>query len=93
MPEDMNYADIIGLSNEVRQKLASARPATVGMAARIPVSPCGHFIIISCIKKTEGRDSIKNIDITRECLNGESAFQIMRRNDSLPELMQPESCL
>lgn len=52
LPEDMNYGEIIGLSNEVRQKLAQARPATVGMASRIPgMTPAGISLLLVALKK------------------------------------------
>jgi tRNA uridine 5-carboxymethylaminomethyl modification enzyme len=36
LPVGLDYGRIGGLSNEVREKLATARPATLGQAARIP---------------------------------------------------------
>jgi len=36
LPTDIDYARVVGLSNEVRQKLADIRPGTLGQAARIP---------------------------------------------------------
>ncbi len=36
LPGDLDYACVAGLSSEVRLKLARARPATLGEAARIP---------------------------------------------------------
>ena len=36
LPVGLDYGRIGGLSNEVREKLVSARPATLGQAARIP---------------------------------------------------------
>ncbi len=35
LPEEIDYSAIAGLSNEARQKLASARPRTLGQAGRI----------------------------------------------------------
>jgi len=35
LPADMDYADISGLSNEIRDRLVAARPATLGQASRI----------------------------------------------------------
>jgi tRNA uridine 5-carboxymethylaminomethyl modification enzyme len=52
VPEDMNYAEIIGLSNEVRQKLTAARPATVGMAARLPgMTPAAISLLLVALKR------------------------------------------
>ena len=34
LPDDLDYALIKGLSNEVRQKLKDAQPATLGQAGR-----------------------------------------------------------
>jgi tRNA uridine 5-carboxymethylaminomethyl modification enzyme len=52
LPDDLDYAAIAGLSNEVRQKLAAARPTTLGQAARIPgVTPAAVSILLIWLKK------------------------------------------
>jgi tRNA uridine 5-carboxymethylaminomethyl modification enzyme len=35
LPASLDYSDVLGLSNEVRQTLARQRPETIGQAARI----------------------------------------------------------
>jgi len=51
LPEDLDYADVGGLSNEVRQKLAHHRPATIGQAARTPgVTPAAVSLLLVHLK-------------------------------------------
>jgi tRNA uridine 5-carboxymethylaminomethyl modification enzyme len=53
LPADLDYARVTGLSNEVRQKLAQLRPATVGQAARVPgVTPAAVSILLVHLKKS-----------------------------------------
>ena len=43
LPEDIDYAAVGGLSNEVKQKLTEARPETLARAGRVPgVTPAGN---------------------------------------------------
>ena len=52
LPEDLDYLQVAGLSNEVRQKLAEARPATLGQASRMPgVTPAAISILLVHLKK------------------------------------------
>lgn len=52
LPDDLNYADIIGLSNEVRQKLINARPVTLGQASRVPgITPAAVSLLLVHLKK------------------------------------------
>jgi tRNA uridine 5-carboxymethylaminomethyl modification enzyme len=53
LPDDLDYSRVSGLSNEVRQKLAAVRPATVGQAARVPgVTPAAVSILLVHLKKS-----------------------------------------
>ena len=52
LPNDLDYSQVTGLSHEVRQKLAEARPATIGMAGRLPgMTPAAVSILIVYLKK------------------------------------------
>jgi tRNA uridine 5-carboxymethylaminomethyl modification enzyme len=54
IPGDLDYADIYGLSNEIRQKLADHRPATIGQAARIAgITPAAISLLLVTLKKRE----------------------------------------
>jgi tRNA uridine 5-carboxymethylaminomethyl modification enzyme len=47
IPADFDYAKIISLSNEVRQKLKAVKPETLGQAARIPgVTPAAISLLL-----------------------------------------------
>lgn len=52
IPNNLNYGEIIGLSNEVRQKLTNAQPETLGMASRIPgMTPAAISLLLVHLKK------------------------------------------
>jgi tRNA uridine 5-carboxymethylaminomethyl modification enzyme len=52
LPEDLDYARVGGLSNEVRQRLSEARPQTLGQAARIPgVTPAAISLLLVHLKR------------------------------------------
>ena len=52
LPSTLDYADVRGLSNEVRQKLATQRPETIGQAARISgVTPAAISLLLVHLKK------------------------------------------
>jgi tRNA uridine 5-carboxymethylaminomethyl modification enzyme len=51
LPVDLNYAAVIGLSNEVRQKLERIRPATLGQAVRIEgVTAAALTLVLAYVK-------------------------------------------
>ena len=52
LPIDMDYSQLSGLSNEVKQKLTEVRPATLGQAARIPgITPAAVSVLLIHLKK------------------------------------------
>lgn len=54
LPAELDYSVVRGLSNEVREKLALARPATVGQAERIPgMTPAAVSQLLVYLKKRE----------------------------------------
>jgi tRNA uridine 5-carboxymethylaminomethyl modification enzyme len=55
IPEHFDYAEVPGLSNEVRQKLAEVRPLTLGQASRISgVTPAALAILMVHLKRWGG---------------------------------------
>ena len=58
IPENLNYDDFSGLSNEIKSKFKKIRPKTMGQALRIDgVTPAAVYILLSHLK----RKSIKHI--------------------------------
>ena len=58
IPENLNYDDFSGLSNEVKTKFKVIKPKTMGQALRIDgITPAAVYILLSHIK----RKSIKHI--------------------------------
>ncbi len=52
LPADLPYGDVPGLSNEVRQRLAAARPLTLGQAGRVEgVTPAALAVLLAWMKK------------------------------------------
>ncbi len=51
LPEDMDYQAIHGLSNELKEKLASVRPASLGQASRIDgITPAAISVLMVWLK-------------------------------------------
>ena len=58
IPENINYSNLSGLSNEVKAKFKQIRPKTLGQALRIDgITPAAVYILLSHVK----RKSIKHI--------------------------------
>jgi tRNA uridine 5-carboxymethylaminomethyl modification enzyme len=52
LPESLDYLQLPGLSNEVRQKLAAARPATIGQAARMDgITSAALTLLVAHLKR------------------------------------------
>ncbi|MBM4214602.1 MAG: tRNA uridine-5-carboxymethylaminomethyl(34) synthesis enzyme MnmG [Gammaproteobacteria bacterium] len=52
LPGDLDYSSVAGLSNEVRQRLAAARPDTLGQASRLPgVTPAAVSVLLVHLKR------------------------------------------
>jgi tRNA uridine 5-carboxymethylaminomethyl modification enzyme len=54
IPEDINYESFSGLSNEVKFKLKSIKPKTLGQALRIDgITPAAGIILLGAIKRSK----------------------------------------
>ncbi len=54
IPTNFIYENISGLSTEVKQKLSTTKPTTVGMAARIPgITPAAISLLLIHLKKAQ----------------------------------------
>ena len=52
LPEDINFSQVSGLSNEIKQKLAAHRPHSLGQATRIPgMTPAAISLLRIYLKK------------------------------------------
>ncbi|TAK46777.1 MAG: tRNA uridine-5-carboxymethylaminomethyl(34) synthesis enzyme MnmG [Xanthobacteraceae bacterium] len=57
--EAINYAEVPGLSNEVRQRLEAARPHTVGHAARMDgITPAALGILAAFLRRASRNDGV-----------------------------------
>ena len=54
IPDNFDYEELSGLSNEVKQKLREVRPETIGQAGRISgVTPAAVSLLLIHLKKTK----------------------------------------
>ena len=52
LPDSIDYSELPGLSNEVKQKLQAVRPRTVGQAGRIDgMTPAGLMLLVAHLKR------------------------------------------
>ncbi len=60
LPASLDYSAVIGLSNEVRQKLEAIRPATLGQASRIEgVTAAALTLVLAHVKGLKGRNAVR----------------------------------
>ncbi len=60
---ELDYGDVRGLSNEVREKLQRARPTTIGQASRIPgITPAAISLLLVYLKKGGGRAKASQVE-------------------------------
>jgi tRNA uridine 5-carboxymethylaminomethyl modification enzyme len=58
LPANLDYSALGGLSTEERQKLALARPATLGAASRIPgVTPAGIVALLRHVRRSGAKSA------------------------------------
>lgn len=63
IPSDFSYDNVVGLSNEICQKLNEARPANIARASRIPgMTPAALSLLLVYLKKqsAESRAAVAN---------------------------------
>ena len=52
LPDQLDYATMKGLSNEIRQKLLSLRPRTIGQAGRIDgITPAALTLLVAHVRR------------------------------------------
>ena len=56
LPEALDYSDVPGLSHEVRQKLQSIRPRTIGQASRVDgITPVALTLLAARVRRKQPR--------------------------------------
>jgi tRNA uridine 5-carboxymethylaminomethyl modification enzyme len=56
LPDDLDYAALPGLSSEIRQKLGSIRPRTIGQAGRIDgITPVALTLLVAHARRKADR--------------------------------------
>ena len=61
LPDNMDFLSLEGMSNEVRQKLAAARPTTLGQAARVDgITPAALTLLLHLAKRDSATSKPKD---------------------------------
>jgi tRNA uridine 5-carboxymethylaminomethyl modification enzyme len=59
LPEDLDYAALPGLSNELKAKLSRVRPRSLGQAGRIEgMTPAALTLILMKLRQRAGRATV-----------------------------------
>jgi tRNA uridine 5-carboxymethylaminomethyl modification enzyme len=59
IPEDFNYNQVPGLSNEIRQKLTEIQPVSLGQASRISgITPAALSVLMVFLKRHRGENRV-----------------------------------
>ena len=62
IPDDLDFMQVEGLSNEIRQKLSETRPSNLARAGRIPgVTPAALSLLLVYLKKRELTDKQRSV--------------------------------
>jgi tRNA uridine 5-carboxymethylaminomethyl modification enzyme len=57
LPDDLDFAGVAGLSNEMKQKFATHRPRTVGQAGRLDgVTPAALTLLAAHVRRGQRRN-------------------------------------
>jgi tRNA uridine 5-carboxymethylaminomethyl modification enzyme len=60
IPSEFSYDHVLGLSNEVREKLKRVRPASIGQASRISgVTPAAISVLLVALEKVKRISELK----------------------------------
>jgi tRNA uridine 5-carboxymethylaminomethyl modification enzyme len=60
LPDDIDYATLPGLSNEVRHRLQTHRPRTIGQAGRIDgITPAALTLLVAHLRRGKNRKPIR----------------------------------
>jgi tRNA uridine 5-carboxymethylaminomethyl modification enzyme len=60
LPENIDYAALPGLSNEVRHKLQTHRPRTIGQAGRIDgITPAALTLLVAHLRRDKSRKAVR----------------------------------
>jgi tRNA uridine 5-carboxymethylaminomethyl modification enzyme len=62
LPDDLDFTQVAGLSNEMKQKFAAHRPRTVGQAGRLDgVTPAALTLLAAHVRRSERRGSRRGV--------------------------------